>query len=252
MELKFHLTEKSESFNPRTDITILKKLGDRHYVSVSQHIVSDVGSSQASIDYDEFCLLCKKIKYDVDAWKEWQHKCTSTEANAYAAHQSFKLLVDEKLGQNSDILTSKTVSFEVWDDSRSEKNLNRIMDVRRDFCKRQLQKPPHVVPFVPIWNQASPSCITSAIQKVQLNAFSWAICEHDGSLGVLIMPVHSNLTNKKYLSDVAILEKLSKCNFLFDEVFSILFEKKLDKRDQRPLTYTGRLVFPASLGAAAN
>ena len=45
------------------------------------------------------------------------------------------------------------------------------------------------------------------------------------------------------------LTRLSKHNFEFDHQFAILFKDKSDKRDSRPMTYHGRVIFPAALGS---
>jgi hypothetical protein len=87
VELKYLLTEKSESFNVRFDVTCLKELADKHaftapIIAGSAKLLSD----KQQIDADELALILKTASHDLNvlnAWKKMQvhrDKCVLCQA----------------------------------------------------------------------------------------------------------------------------------------------------------------------------
>jgi hypothetical protein len=250
MHLEFLVSEKSDSFNIRSDCPPLKAIMDKHeaYASGLVAVNGALGVVTASaLAHDELLLILKSCQMDLDSLLIWKSTTKSVEANAYRAMQSFVLRQDENASHAVDLLLTRKITLDVWNTEENAKNLNRLMDVRRTFASRN-----HIVeekiPFVVLMNHSAPSCFPQPLQKCHMSTLSWCICDNTNSVGVLLMPIFSHQMNKKYLLETAMLTKLSKHNFSFDDQIVLLFDSKVDKRDARPLTYPGRLVFPSALG----
>lgn len=248
MDLKFAVQEKSDTFNVRTDIKVLKQLADAYEASRTVQMTMS-GITQKDIDYDELQLLLKRCTHDRDSLTTWQSKCQDNEANAYQALQEFRQRQDSNAGEAATLLMKRRLSFLVWDEDDA-KNLNHIMDHRRSLANHTLNRPTHEIPLVGLLNHAAPCVFVDAVKKAQFAALAWSVSENLMNVGLVTMPTFSHQCNKLYMLETNMLQKLSKYNFMLDTSFSIMFNAKSDKRDNRPMMYPGRFTFPAALGDA--
>ena len=253
MHIQFLVTEKSDTFNIRNDCPPLKALMDKHESkNAASQAFSLPGEARsltvASLAYDELQLVLRQADMDLKSLEVWQRNSKSVESTAYHALQNFVFRKEENANHAVDLLMQRRVTFAVWDSEENSRNINILMDARRVFGTRNHTKP-ELIPFVCLMNHAAPCCYTADLQSCQMNTMSWCICENTQSLGLVISPNFSYNMNKKYLLEQSMLTRLSKHNFAFDNQLAILFKDKSDKRDTRPMTYHGRVIFPAALGS---
>ena len=255
MDLTFAVSEKSDTYNIRTDSAVLKAIMDKFESQTPTNILvlgkSGKMVSKSEIAYDELQLLLRCSESDLQALKVWQESCKNVEGIAYNARQRWTLKQDQNAEHAAGLFMSRKLYFEIWDteSANNSKNINHILDSRRDFGKRLGGVEAHCIPFVALWNMSAPTVFSVGIQKAQLSTISWTICDNLNSLGLVLMPVHHNQPSKRYLQESALLTKMSKINCSFDEMFSILLTDKSDKRDNRPMTYPGRFIFPSALSS---
>lgn len=202
----------------------------------------------ASLVYDELQLVLRQGDMDLKSLEVWQRNSKNVESTAYQALQNFVLRKEGNANHAVDLLMQRRITFAVWDSEENSRNINILMDARRVFGARNHIKP-ELIPFVCLMNHAAPCCYAADLQTAHINTMSWCICENTQSLGLIISPMFSHNMNKKYLLEQSMLTRLSKHNFEFDHQFAILFKDKSDKRDSRPMTYHGRVIFPAALGS---
>ena len=253
MHIQFLVAEKSDTFNIRNDCPPLKVLMDKHESKcAASQAFSLPGEARsltvASLAYDELQLVLRQADMDLKSLEVWQRSSKSVESTAYHALQQFVLRKDENATHAVDLLMQRRVTFAVWDPEENARNINILMDSRRVFGTRNHMKP-ELIPYVCLMNHVAPCCYVTDLQTCQMNTMSWCICENTQSLGIVISPNFSNNMNKKYLLEQSMLTRLSKHNFAFDNQVAILFKDKSDKRDNRPMTYHGRIIFPAALGS---
>ena len=256
MSMRCLITEKSDNFNLRSDCPPLKLIFDKHeYNKITKNAVMVAGSNggmstAASILYDEMLLVFRTTEVDLNTAEVWKKKCKNIETLSYQALQEWAVRQDDNAAAAINLLFARKVTLGVWDCENSSKNVNKLLDARRLFQKRHnlSTETGADVPFLCMMNYASPSIFRAELQRAHMQVLSWCICDTQQSIGVVLMPVFSNVLHKTYLLDQALITKFSKHNFIFDRQFSVLFHGKTDKRDHRPLTYPGRLVFPATLG----
>ena len=245
LDLKFAVTEKSETFNPAIDIAILKAILDEHNASLPKGIA--MTSNEDSLLVDEIALIIGQMQHDMKVLATWQEKCSNTEANAASALKEFACTQAKRLSDAAAQFVKKHIKFTVWDDENGHNVvLNDLMNWKREIATRACIDL-HQVRLVPMLNWCSPSQHTAAAQKNSLAVTQWAITEHQQNVGLLFMPVHTWQRNKLILTESAILTKLQKCNFNLDHQCCLTFCDKSDKRDTRPMTYPMRFLFPATL-----
>ena len=61
-------------------------------------------------------------------------------------------------------------------------------------------------------------------------------------MALALLPEFTYKRGQLYLQEIACLNLLSSANLCFDRQFSLTFESRKDSRDQRPLSYRGRVV----------
>ncbi len=105
----------------------------------------------------------------------------------------------------------------------------------------------HEVRILSFINWCAPSTHSANASKSQVELLAWALAENTNNLGIVLMPVHSNHKNKVVLTEKTAMDRLGKCSFNLDHQFCVLFSHRVDGRDNRPLMYPGRLIFPGAL-----
>ena len=122
------------------------------------------------------------------------------------------------------------------------------MDFRHDAITSKLGVLTRDVPSLLALSWAAPRMVPPHIQDNQISVLTWALSENMQSAAVVINPVFTYTKGKLRVEEQKLVDLLAKGNHMFDWQFSILFGKKSDDRDLRPMVYPGRFVFPSPLG----
>ena len=253
MELRFHLAEKSESFNVRTDITVLRAIADAHEFKGKPGTAVDMMHFQDEkdqCDREELSLLIKNGELDMKALAQWQKRCEQTIANAYATAQQDRLKVEDLALCAAVAYMGKKMLFFTEDVSEETggKTINALLDFRRDKpAKATAASDPSQIPIIGSLNWAAPSVFNEKLKKVQLQVLSFVMADGLRNIVLMQMPVHTNMKGKLYLSEQNVQDRLVRSNALFDTSYGIMFKEKVDARDERPMLYPCRMLFPAAI-----
>ena len=75
----------------------------------------------------------------------------------------------------------------------------------------------------------------------------WSMVENDKSLGLVNMPNFSYKKNMVWTLEANACNLLRSAHVNMDHTYNLIFGNPVDTRDQRPLTYTGRFIFPSAV-----
>ena len=241
-EIQAVLLEKADSFNIMLHLPTLRKLVDEH--SFSSPVKVPVTESDA-LEVDAFNLLLKQLEYDTLVFENWEKKCSNVWAARYHAEQAFKVGVRAKLQQNAEAFLSACVKLTIWTD-KVEEAIAEVMNYKRDVAQKFALKHSDV-PAVVFMNWAAPCIIPALQQDHHIGLLAWALHDNMQSCCLAVSPVFSYQRGRVYLEEAKMMKELSKGNHNLDTSFSLLFKEQCDARDQRPMVYPGRLVFPSPL-----
>ena len=235
--------DKSEDFVVN-QIPTLKKLLEAHLFSppVSQSV-----ANKTSLEVDEFNLIMRQMKYDVQVFENWKRKCSSVHSARDHALLEFKLLRMKKGQDLAENLLSACTRLLTWGD-KVEGNIADIMNYRRDYIARQLGLKEEKIPMLMLLNWAAPCLIPAALQEQQKSVLTWGLHDNMQSCAIVIAPVFTYSRGKLHMGEKKMLEQLSEGNHNLDWQFSIVYKEKADDRDMRPMMYPCRMVFPSPLG----
>ena len=237
MELQCALMDKSDSFQIK-QVPTLKRIIDQHVFSQP---TTDESTNMNTLKVDEFKFLLKQLNYDVDVYETWQRKCATTAGARYFKEQEHKLEVKTTATVFAKNFVSSCMTFLVRDSE--QEMIKLIMDFRRDIIISKLG--PGVVPTVPFLNCIAPCQVLAKWQTAQINILSWALHEEITSMSVVLSPQFAYGRAKVHLEEQKLLKELAQGHHNIDTHFTILFKDQHDARDERPMCYTGRLVFPS-------
>ena len=80
-----------------------------------------------------------------------------------------------------------------------------------------------------------------------VQVISWALGDHSQSIAIVLMPQFAYQRGKVYVAEKELMEQLLKTGENIDLTWSLLFKDPCDCRDQRPMSYSGRFIFPSHL-----
>ena len=109
VDLKFLVSEKSETMNVRTDIRILKALGDEFENTRPKGV--HVTGSEDQLLIDELDLLIKQCNYDLNALEVWKSKCLDTETHAQTNLKEFAIAQNANLVDGAEAWMKKHILF---------------------------------------------------------------------------------------------------------------------------------------------
>ncbi len=96
--------------------------------------------------------------------------------------------------------------------------------------------------FLSLLNWCAPCTISSESMQLQSQVLSHVHHMQEGNIGLVLSPCFTYKYGSLWSTEESCMRLLSKGNVTFDNSFSLLFEKKVDERDSRPLAYHGRIV----------
>ena len=226
------------------DISALRSLADSF--ENAQPKGPSLTSTEEQLLIDEFNLFQKQCDHDLNALTVWKAKCQDTDINASAVLKEFAMAQEANLQGGAEVWIKKYVNIQVWEDDNCNKVLNHLMNYREELAQKT-NSAPHEVRLVCSLNWCSLSTHSKVAAKCEVDLLGWVLSESQHNVGLVHMPVHSNHKNRLVLTESNALTKLTKCNFNLDYQYNIMFKTRLDARDNRPLMYPGRLVFPGTL-----
>jgi hypothetical protein len=245
MELQSLLLDKNDALDITT-IGTFKKLLDQHLFNVP---VQATSAQAEAILVDEFHLLLKQLKYDVQVFENWQKKCINVFAAREHAKQDHRLAQHALCAEAAQVFLDATIKFSCW--SSPESVIGEIMNFRRDTIARKLGCEVAKIPIVCFLNWGAPCLISVGVQDAQFNVLAWVTNDNMQSVGVVLYPVFTYQKGKLHLEESKVTQQLTKANHNIDVQFSVLFSDQVDARDLRPMVYPGRFVFPSPLGDPA-
>lgn len=127
VELDAVLVDRSESFDPRKDIGIFKKLVDEQVFS---RPVAAAPHEENSLTVDKFNLLIKQIEYDVQVYETWTKKCSSVYAARDHAMQQWKLERHRRCTSGAQLFLDSCARLSVWEKSKPETAVSQLLKVK--------------------------------------------------------------------------------------------------------------------------
>ena len=103
--------------------------------------------------------------------------------------------------------------------------------------------------FLTVVNWVSPSTLPAATLQAQADILSQVLHQSDKNAALVLTPMFTYKHRNSWQQEEIILKTLAKRALFFDHTFSLLFQDKLDCRDNRPLAYNGRVVFAGHVQA---
>ena len=96
-----------------------------------------------------------------------------------------------------------------------------------------------------VLNWVAVCTVRSATMKVQTEFLSTCLStEEPHNLALILMPMFSYKKNMLWVTESQILQTMGHANIAFDLAFSLRFGPHVDRRDERPLHYRGRVASP--------
>ena len=96
--------------------------------------------------------------------------------------------------------------------------------------------PEVILPYV---NWVSPSSVNGHIQVAQKNFISRSLVSGDSNMAVMLQPLYVYKKNTLWMQEHQIMKGLAERDIHVDKSFGLVFDKKPDTRDARPLMYPG-------------
>ena len=95
-------------------------------------------------------------------------------------------------------------------------------------------------------NWSAPAAIGQKAQEQQGLAFTQTVCASGSNLGILLCPVFHYKRHQKHMLEHVLLKSLASRGVDVDDPAMLLFRKRADLRDNRPLVYPMRIVKPVT------
>ena len=239
------MIDKSDIFKATEHIPTLKTLADQ--VCFAVPVDPACGILHNTLQADCFQLLMRTLKFEVQTHKTWLKKCSGVDNSNFWARQAFKVALKEAARDAVNKYVGSVVKLHVFDSA--EKTIAAIMQFKREHIQPRLgDLGPDDVPQLPIVNWAAPCMLQKGFQAGQTQILTWALNENMKGVAVVVAPVFSYTRGKLILEETKMVNLLQQGHHNLDYNFQILFKEQKDTRDERPMGYNCRLVFPSPIG----
>ena len=243
LELQAAIMDQAEFFDP-CSLPSIKRIIDAHLFNAPMGV--EVVTSTEEIAADDFALLMKQLRWDADAFEVWTKKCSNVRTARYRKEQELKVQKKTACDRASDKFMSTCVKLVVWDGKPgAEEGIKHCMNFKREHIHLRMGCDDQHVVSMPVLNWTSPSLIPDHYQSFQCGLLSWALADNMSSVGLALYPVFTRNPGKLFMDEHKATKMLTQGNHNLDFTFTVVFKEPLDKRDQRPLMYPGRLVYPS-------
>lgn len=191
------------------------------------------------IDIDEFELFMKQCGYDTDVWRIYKKKYANNEAANYNKKREWRLEREEHCKQLGSQWFKDRVKLIVWD--KAEMVIREVQTHKRATIDKHNMEPENVIQL-PCLNWCAPCSVPAAIQTSQAGLMAYVVNDGPNNFGVVLMPTFSYKKGQQWLVEKNALTLLSKGNVNLDNVFYVPFVEQTDFRDDRPMSYPGRIL----------
>ena len=244
VDIECALLEKKESFHVR-EISAIKEILDAHGMAAPVH--NSLEEKTLQLDEDEYALTMKKAEYDIQCFEVWKKKYTLHAAAVYHKKNDFRMEQRElAIGHARKFMTG-CIKLVCWD--TPTKAIAEIQDFQKEIRSTKLSVSICRDNLLSLCflNWSAPVSIASSLQEAQANVANWIVADNEKSAVLALMPVFAYKKNQVYISEKACIEALRKGNISVDMHWYLNFKDQVDTRDQRPMTYPGRLLLPGQV-----
>ena len=120
-----------------------------------------------------------------------------------------------------------------------------IISFKRDTIQKKTGTSLDNLPTLVMLNWTTPCSSHNEDFDKQAHILNWVLHENIKNAACVLLPVYSYNRGKLYMEEVKAVKAIGDAGHNPDCSFSLLFKDQVDPRDRRPMSYPGRLVFPA-------
>ncbi|CAE7444301.1 unnamed protein product [Symbiodinium sp. CCMP2592] len=197
--------------------------------------------AQQAVDEKTFALLMQEMEFDMQAFAVY---LANSQSHASAVeHQKNmwgKKLLDESRAAADAYLDHHVTAF-VWDSNPGGAGHDPGMLGITAYKEVQ----------VALVNYIAPALIKAEHQAAMLKVMQHSLADLQ-NVAVFLSPLFSYKKNGRYNEEKAVLQRVSMTGAQMDRGFSLIFNDKLDERDDRPLVYPGHLLMSPSTDVQTN
>jgi len=248
-EISCVLMDKSDNFDVKKDIPILKRLVDE------QSYAKPVASTQieeVQLQVDKFSLVKKQLDYDVQVYNTWSRKCSSVKSAQEHQRHMWLLQRRQRCEAAAQAYINNSLKILVWDRRKCETAIAEVMNYKKELSQKHGYKLDDISHLV-FWNCSAPCLIPAPIVKNSVSLLTWALNDQMRSVALILSPTFTYSKGKLILEEQSLLNDVAMAgNHVLDWIFTLVFGSKSDARDLRPMVYHGRFVFPAPLDLGKN
>ena len=95
-------------------------------------------------------------------------------------------------------------------------------------------------------NASAPSLIKAEHMTAAMHVLQYVMSDDDRSLGLAVLPAYTYVKNNLWNEMNAVVKHLVSTGAHCDRSWYLQFKEKCDQRDDRPLTYQGKICVPAA------
>ena len=237
-EIQGALLERSDNFVASQHIPSLRKLVDSHMFLLP---VGPSAAAAEALEVDAFELVMRQLDFDVKAHAVWLKKCENIHMAKGHAQREWALRRDLECKTAARSFVDKVMKLLTWDGGKVETVIGDIMTFRRHSILQRMSL--QEVPALAFLNWTTPCAVTGNMQDMQTGVLTWLLHDNMQSCAVVLAPVFTYTKGRMHLEESKMMQQLIKGNHNVDHFFNVLFKDKCDLRDERPMSYPGRLVF---------
>ena len=245
-EVQVALMDKSDTFDPSKHITVLKEIVNTARAAPSADPAHAI--EEGCLEVDTFNLLMKNLKFEEQSCETWKAKCAKTSNANYWAKQDRRKQMNESAKTACSSYIKRTVKFFVADEKnkKCEKVNGAILEFRREVAGPARLRPEDIA-YLPVLNWSTPCQIDTKMQQLQNQVLTWCLVDNLNSMALVLYPAFTYNAGKLHMEEAMATKLLSSGNHNLDYGFSLCFKDRRDTRDERPMTYAGKLIFPSVL-----
>ena len=250
MEMESQLMNKSDTVNVRDFPSIAHLLNSAATAPDSVSAMEEaLRSTQDMIDKDKFELFMKEVDFDSKSVRVYYANLLEHVRGTAAERDAWKTKVRADNRSQCRQFWSKIHISDVLspdDAARTSTMIASWQTTKKMWCGKLRVDSDTVVPVL-IVNFAAPSLVPAAAQSSIIQSMNFILAESPNAIGVVLMPVHSWKKGQVWMVNQAITKNMvhqGGCHV--DKEFTVVFNERCDTRDDRPLTYPGRLVWSNS------
>ena len=251
MEMESQLMNKSDTVNVRDFPSIAHLLNSAATTPENVSAMEEaLRSTQDMIDKDRFGLFVKEVTFDAKSCRVYYANILEHVRGTAAERDEWKTKVRTDNRSQCRQFWSKIHISDVLspdDAARTSSMIATWASAKKMWCTKLRIESDTVIPVL-IVNFSAPSLVPSAAQSSIIQAMNFILAESPHAIGVVLMPTHAWKKGQVWMVDQAITKTLvhqGGCHV--DKEFTVVFNDRSDVRDDRPLTYPGRIVWSNSM-----